>query len=743
MVGPSKILTVSYGTFSCTLEGFDEPFTTMKAIAEYFRDLAADDRYFGAEPPTPDAEMLQRIAEREIQRRVETKISEMGVVLRQTSSDAAVVPLAVVPPAPVPMTAQADAAPAVAEFTAPVAAPAPMVEEKAEPVADRELVAESMPDEGLSEAASTTSAAMEEVAVEEAAALIEVEPHAAAPAPAEAIEDVRAYVPELVADEAYEAALDDIMAEATSVAPDELPEAAAVEEPAAFAYEADEADAEDDSIAAKLMRIRAMVESERGAVLPDFDVEDEIAAPAMTSEPIAADFGFDIDLGNDVPDLRAAEAERAARRTEAAVEAVAQDDIAEMSDDMGFDDEPAIPVEVDDSASLAAAFTDEAAARSADEMLMAQLASMRAAVAEHHAEEERAKKLAADEGAQETAQKPAPEAPYADLAETAEAEEPSPEHMDMPSEPHLSFFQRARARVLRLGRTATHEEAEEAEAAREVDAIADFIEAEPEADFAMADDTPDAGSADAETDVDLSRLMEEARAKLEGAENRRRFSAISHLKAAVAATLADRQLAAPDTPTQPEIDKAEELSLYRDDLSKVVRPRRPTSDAAPTTPRPEIDMRPAPLVLVSEQRIDRQENPQGQSSAIRPRRMAATNLAVFAEDADSDEDEVDLSPESASSFADFAERMGATGLTELLEAAAAYTASVEGHSHFSRPQLLRKVEFVSSRGGYNREDGLRSFGMLLREGKIQKVSPGQFALADGSKFTEEARRATN
>ena len=81
MAGPTKKLTVSYGVFSCTLEGFDDPYETLKAVTQHFRDLSTADRHFGSELPALNSELLQRMIEREIEMRVDARVNNGGIYL--------------------------------------------------------------------------------------------------------------------------------------------------------------------------------------------------------------------------------------------------------------------------------------------------------------------------------------------------------------------------------------------------------------------------------------------------------------------------------------------------------------------------------------------------------------------------------------------------------------------------------------------------------------------------------------
>jgi hypothetical protein len=212
--------------------------------------------------------------------------------------------------------------------------------------------------------------------------------------------------------------------------------------------------------------------------------------------------------------------------------------------------------------------------------------------------------------------------------------------------------------------------------------------------------------------------MEETDQQMHEPESATRRDAFAHLRAAVAAKKADDASGA----TMDTVDSDE---AYRDDLADVVRPRRPVSGDRPRTQRP-AEQRPAPLKLVAEQRID--VDAAHSAQPVRPRRVAAMPKAPESHNHQPDAD----------SFADFAAEMGADKLPDLLEAAAAYLSFVEGQEQFSRPQLMNKVRQVEKEN-FTREDSLRSFGKLLREGKIEKLSGGRFQASDQISYKPDAR----
>ena len=255
----------------------------------------------------------------------------------------------------------------------------------------------------------------------------------------------------------------------------------------------------------------------------------------------------------------------------------------------------------------------------------------------------------------------------------------------------------------------------------EAELLAELAEVEAElspVDTAAADhdDTQDAaaetGTEDAVKDDDVQRLMDEADHQMEEPEGSRRRNAFQHLKAAVMAKKADAAIGE---------NEQEDEGAFRSDLASVVQPRRPSTAGTPHDQRPSD--RPAPLKLVAEQRVDTDAAPKG---PVRPRRVAAT--------------ENEAAPVESGSFADYAADMGAHDLPALLEAAASYLSFVEGRDEFSRPQLMTKVRQVEQ-GDFSREDGLRSFGQLLRAGKIEKIKGGRFAVTGDIGYRPDQREA--
>lgn len=63
MAENEQILDVTYGNFSCRLEGFEDSVETMKLVVSFFHDLAGHDRFMDVAPQAPDMATLARLTE--------------------------------------------------------------------------------------------------------------------------------------------------------------------------------------------------------------------------------------------------------------------------------------------------------------------------------------------------------------------------------------------------------------------------------------------------------------------------------------------------------------------------------------------------------------------------------------------------------------------------------------------------------------------------------------------------------
>jgi len=746
----------------------------MKAIAEYFRDLAADDRYFGAEPPTPDPEMLAQLASRSAARRVEAHRSETGIVLRQDAT----LPSADADDA----LGDEDDAEEVVDQPEADAADNVVAEDDAAEDTLENVVAES--DEDEVEAPVAEEPVAEEPAKDPVEEVAEEDVQVA-----DAIAEVEADdEPEEIVEKAPKARTLQAKAISTSVAaPRAAPKARTITHTATRpSMPAARPSSDLSSVAAKLQRIRDVVTKNK-EVEADFsedqhadesasDTDDEVLSNLsdVDNTPMnIADQAVAQDVEDDQDDADDAMSQLGDQLNDA------EDDVAVSDNWMSADEEYEGEDDIDLSAALAIANAPEDEQSDDEEDAVAE-EDNRAEDSgdyEDEAEDDVAVEAFAEDEDDADAPAPVAEAPAkpvrpvarvlkvkrrdfeaavddGDLEEDDQPQTPARAYGDSTLTPEDEAELQNELKALEneiAGRPAVEapqvEEtyAEDEAQVEEDEPTAEDDIAEWEEDDLADDDEEETAAAPVNprsrlmdrSEGDMDRILKETNNQLGDSDGTRRRSAIAHLRAAVAATKAEKQAG-----VEAEDDSHEKADAYRDDLAQVVRPRRPAPRG--DAPARRAEDRPAPLKLVAAQRVDLPE-PKS-DGPVTPRRVRVADLAAREEqvserDMDHDaEAHARASAANAASFTEFAERVGAYELPDILEAAASYLSFVEGREEFTRPQLMGKAR-QALMDEFSREDGLRHFGRLLREGKLRKIAAGQFTVSDRINFRPEERIA--
>ncbi|MEP3298547.1 MAG: hypothetical protein ABJO27_19095, partial [Pseudoruegeria sp.] len=524
----------------------------MKAIAEYFRDLSSEDRYFGAEPPVPDAEMLTRIAEKEVNRRVEARITDNNVVLRTSE------------PAALEQKTPANFTPV--RKSKPVATTAPVVD-RSEAAVDADSIAAKL--QRIRAVVAQNKAGTSDRLFDEDEQIGEI---------AEDINNVPAEEPEItplvddpelivsaVSQEAdAEIEEDDQGALSALEAFEQQDFAEEEDEEIVPEFSADVSEPEEDVVSDELM------EKDNDAILQSLLV-DQSAVDEDISPEVSLDFYEDHIQENPLEEL-IAEAETAEDTEEELQveeelfeeefeEAETEFDDVDLSDDIVDEDAPiedAIPEE-DTAEEVSAPETTAmaAAARARARVIKMKTSDVEDAIA-------------------------------AGTLQPLELEEQDDnEHLPEPA-------------------SLTHDDStlsddEEADLAAELA----NVEAEERAAVQPSRVRPRRATVDTEGhDQAVERLLEETNTKLEDAEGTRRRKGFAHLKAAVAATVADRKFLGGRSQTKKDDEP------YREDLAAAAAPLV-KSDAVQKDNQEQ-----APLMLVSEQRVDAPSPKRGQMAAV-------------------------------------------------------------------------------------------------------------------------------